>query len=192
MRFVCRYGYQGQIDKIVATAYAKQLSLYNFSEQVREFVKNNPDKRSLDGLFADATQAKTLTELVAEIQNLIGLHDLKLDIEKIIAEAQYEKEQRRMGRKVASLNYHMLFLGNPGTGKTLVARIIGQIFWALELRSSQNVVEIAYSDIISSSTRARPLKICAEKFKKQSAESCLLTNFISLRRTSGAKRLSKR
>ncbi len=150
MRFACRYGYSGQIDKIVTAAYAKKLSLYNFSETVREFVKNNPDKRSLDGLFANASQVKTLAELMGEIQSLIGLSDLKKEIEKIVAEAQYEKEQRRMGRKVSSLNYHMLFLGNPGTGKTMVARLIGQIFWALELRSTQNVVEVAYSDIISS------------------------------------------
>ena len=150
MRFACRYGFHGQIDKIVATAYARQMSLYNFSEQVREFVRNNPRERSLDGLFADASQAKTLAELLAEIHGLTGLEELKREVDKIVAEARYDREQRRMGRKVASLNYHMLFLGNPGTGKTMVARLIGQIFWALELRTSQNVVEIAYSDIISS------------------------------------------
>ena len=150
LRFTCRYGYRGQLDKLVATAYAKQLSLYNFSELLREYVKANPKTRSLDGLFADGSQAKTLSELLAEVNELIGLKDLKAEIGKIVAEAQFDKEQRRMGRKSSPLSYHMFFLGNPGTGKTMVARLVGQIFWALEIRSSQTVVEVAYSDVISS------------------------------------------
>ena len=150
LRFTCRYGYRGQLDKLVATAYAKQLSLYNFSELLREYVNANPGTCSLDGLFSDTSQAKTLNELLAEVNDLIGLKELKAEIGKIVAEAQFDKEQRRMGRKNSPLSYHMFFLGNPGTGKTMVARLLGQIFWALEIRSSQNVVEIAYSDIISS------------------------------------------
>ena len=150
LRFTCRYGYRGQLDKLVANAYAKQLSLYNFSELLREYVKANPETRSLDGLFADGSQAKTLSELLAEVNDLIGLTDLKAEIGKIVAEAQFDKEQRRMGRKTSPLSYHMFFLGNPGTGKTMVARLVGQIFWALEIRTSQNVVEVAYSDVISS------------------------------------------
>ena len=150
MRFTCRYGYYGQLDKIAATAYAKHLTLREFSNRVGDFVRHNQGTRCLNGLFADDSQAKTLDELVAEINGLIGLTELKKEVNKIIAEAQYDREQRRRGNTTSPLSYHMFFLGNPGTGKTMVARLLGQIFWALELRPSQTVVEIAYSDIISS------------------------------------------
>ena len=150
MRFACRYGYFGQLNKLAATAYSKRLTLREFSEKVREYVRDNPETRSLDGLFSDGMQAKTLEELVAEINGLVGLESVKQEVAKIIASAQYARDQRRLGKESSDLSYHMFFLGPPGTGKTMVARLLGQIFWALELRSTQEFVEIAYSDIISS------------------------------------------
>lgn len=149
-RFACRYDYWGQLDKVAAIAYAKGFTLYNFSELLREYVKNNAKEQTLNGIFSDSSQAKTLDELTAEINALVGLPLVKEEVRKMIANAQYEKEERRLGREPSPLNYHSFFLGNPGTGKTMVARLLGQIFWALEIRSSQAFVEVTYSDIISS------------------------------------------
>ncbi|MEG1980170.1 MAG: AAA family ATPase, partial [Victivallaceae bacterium] len=150
IRFACRHEYGGTLDKIASTAYAKHLSLYNFSELIREYLVNNPQVHNLDGIFSDAMQAKTLTELYSEINALIGMQAFKEEVHKISAEVQFSREQRRRGVENSSLNYHLFLLGNPGSGKTLAARLLGQLFWALELRQLQNIVEISFADIISS------------------------------------------
>lgn len=177
MRLACRYGFFGQLDKIAATAYAKGLTLYNFSSEISDFVRNHPECRSLDGLFSDASQAKTLDELLAEIKGLTGLVSVKKEIEKIIAEAQYAKDQRRMGKETGALNYHMFFLGNPGTGKTMVARLLGQIFWALELRPTQAFVEISYADIISSYNEGETVENMRNKIREASGGVLFIDEF---------------
>ena len=54
-----------------------------------------------------------------------------------LATAQAEDQQRRLGKKVSARSYHMFFVGNPGTGKTVVARLVSKLFRAAGLRSSR-------------------------------------------------------
>ena len=177
IRFACRHGYFGQWDKLAATAYAKCLTLRDFSGQIMDFIHAQPETRSLDGLFTDSSQVQTLDELIAEIDGLTGLDSVKNEIKKIIAEAQYAKEQRRMGKKAEDLSYHMFFLGNPGTGKTMVARLLGQIFWALELRSTQAFVEIAYSDVISSYNEGETVENMRNKIREAAGGVLFIDEF---------------
>lgn len=165
-RFACRYDYWGRLDKIAATACAKGFGLYNFSEKLREYVKNNPESNSLDGLFADASQVKTLQELTTDIESMIGLESVKAEVRKIVANANFERERRRLGQETAPLSYHMFFLGNPGTGKTTVARLLGQLFWALELRSTQAFVEITFSDVVSSYNEGETVENMKDKIRE--------------------------
>ena len=148
-RVTCRYGVNGDARRLATSAHAQRLNLYNFSHRVSDFLHEQRAARSLDELFRDEEQALTVEEVLAELSALTGLAEVKSRVQSLLATAQGEEQQRRLGRPVSSRNYHMFFVGNPGTGKTVVARIISKLFWAAGLRSSQACVEIAEGDIHS-------------------------------------------
>ena len=81
----------------------------------------------------------------------------KIDILKALKEKVVEFEDyvifankaKKMGLKVPNNNMHMLFRGNPGTGKTTVARIVANILWQLGFLKARNVIETTPRDFIA-------------------------------------------
>lgn len=148
-RVLCRYGMTGTPERLAISAQAKGLSMYNFCEQVGDFLKQRPQCKSLDGLFADGEQTKTLDELLHELDGLVGLAPAKAMVRRLVSIAADEAARLRSGQPVEPMSFHMFFLGNPGTGKTVVARLVAQMFWAAGIRATRNFVEIAVQDVLS-------------------------------------------
>ncbi len=87
-------------------------------------------------------------ELLAELDALVGLPGVKAEVHGIIDELQVNEWRRRGGLTVAQSTNHLIFAGSPGTGKTTVARIYGQLLASLGILPRGEFVEVARRDLV--------------------------------------------
>ncbi|PTJ51230.1 cell division protein FtsH [Staphylococcus simulans] len=82
------------------------------------------------------------------LHQLIGIQSVKDEVDEYIAVAQMNKKRQAKGLKSSSSTLHALYLGNPGTGKTTVARIVGELLYEKGIISSDNFMEVSRSDLV--------------------------------------------
>ena len=94
----------------------------------------------------DATE--TTEAVLAELDALVGLEAAKAEIHKLVNIAKVNEARLKQGLKVPPMTYHMVFTGNPGTGKTTVARLVARAFRSLGLVSKGHLVEVDRSGLV--------------------------------------------
>ncbi|KAL7137635.1 hypothetical protein ABFS83_10G106800 [Erythranthe nasuta] len=91
-----------------------------------------------------------LNEFEDELSKIVGLDDLKLQFKTWAKGVVMDDKRRAMGTNLGPRKQpHMVFLGNPGTGKTMVARILGKLLQSIGVLSSDKVIEVQRTDLVA-------------------------------------------
>lgn len=119
------------------------------------------------GLDLKALEADNIEAALEELNSLVGLGSVKKQVQAIKDRALFNQLLEEKGMTAPALSYHMAFTGNPGTGKTTVARILGKIFKNLGITSSDKFVEADRSALVGSyigQTAPKTLDVCKSAY----------------------------
>ena len=87
--------------------------------------------------------------VLEQFDQLVGLDSLKEQVRQFAAKAAVDRRRREKGLPVPQVGWHMVLMGNPGTGKTTAARLMGELFAELGVLSRGHLVEAAPADFIA-------------------------------------------
>jgi AAA+ superfamily predicted ATPase len=133
------YGYK-TLDKIVASVIYEQ-ALVNVSSQKMTAVID-------PGLFKTMNPASDESiDPGRKLESLIGMQEVKRQIEEIVTQIKTHKRMAEQGKAIDKPSIHMIFTGNPGTGKTTVARLVAEIFKREGILSKGRLHEIRGRDL---------------------------------------------
>lgn len=123
------------------------LNFLQFNEESQDFYLNENDQYIILDKEVDISYfgEKTAFE---KLEEMIGLERVKSEVKEFIAMAQMNKMRSDKGLPTSSLTLHSLFLGNPGTGKTTVARLIGKLLYEKGLITSDTFIETSRVNLV--------------------------------------------
>ena len=120
---------------------------------------DNRHDDSIDGQQHKDEKARSLDDLLNELNGLIGLDSVKNDVTQLVNFLRVQQMRKSSGMAATAVSRHLVFYGNPGTGKTTVARLIAQIYHALGILKRGHLIETDRSGMVAGYVGQTALKV---------------------------------
>ena len=126
----------------ITNSYPKSEDSYStYVDNLYKYVSFNKDVPSLE-------ESKSVEDVFSELNELVGLEKVKKALHDLV-DLITLKNKTKDDLKINNVNLHMVFLGNPGTGKTTVARMIGNILYDLKYIKQNKLIEVSSKDLVA-------------------------------------------
>ena len=118
--------------------------------RLQEQTAGGEKSKSGDAEKTDTEEKKPdFDELMAQLDSLVGLDDVKKDIKNLMNLVKVRRLRKENGLPIPPMSLHMVFMGNPGTGKTTVARIISGLYAAIGVLEKGQLIEVDRSGLVA-------------------------------------------
>ena len=127
----------------------KNLEFVNFLYQntiKNTLITNHPNEIHLSDLFVFRTNSQ---EEFESLDNLVGLNNVKSEIQNLKTTLEFTNQKLAIGEEMPKFDMHMVYYGNPGTGKTTVARLMAGILFNLGYIRYNKCIEVEAKDMIA-------------------------------------------
>lgn len=129
------------LDYITATYDKSELDSETYRDNLINYI-------ILNNSIPEVKEEKTTEEIFKDLNDLVGLAKVKKSLYDLV-DLMKLKEKTDGDLKIGSVNLHMIFLGNPGTGKTTIARLLCGILYNLGYIKENKLIEVTSKDLIA-------------------------------------------